>query len=98
MTKIPFIRPLFFKVFPKLIDTMFNEEVGFKTKEFEIRELIGEYGFVLKQLLQMKDEKEMMLGQAQVYRDKRVQTATDEKYGEGFSAFLSDTIAKFYER
>lgn len=46
----------------------------------------------------MKDEKEMMLGQAQVYRDKRVQTATDEKYGEGFSAFLSDTIAKFYER
>ena len=38
---------------------------------------------------------DMMLEQAQIY--KRVQTATDEKYGEGFSAFLSDAIAKFYE-
>ena len=35
VTKIPFIRPLFFKIFPKMIDTMFNEEVGFKTTEFE---------------------------------------------------------------
>ena len=35
VTKIPFIRPVFFKIFPKLIDTMFNEEVDFKTKEFE---------------------------------------------------------------
>lgn len=35
VTKIPFIRPLFFKIFPKMIDTMFNEEVGFKTKELE---------------------------------------------------------------
>ena len=40
---------------------------------------------------------DMMLGQAQIYKDKRVRTATDEKYGEGFSAFLSDAIAKFYE-
>ena len=41
---------------------------------------------------------DMMLGQAQIYKDKLVQTATDEKYGEGFSGFLSDAIAKFYER
>ena len=40
---------------------------------------------------------DMMLEQAQIYKDKRVQTATDEKYGEGFCAFLSDAIAKFYE-
>ena len=40
---------------------------------------------------------DMMLEQAQIYKDKRVHTATDEKYGEGFSAFLSDAIAKFYE-
>lgn len=35
VTKIPFIRPLFFKIFPGMIHTMFNEEVGFKTKEHE---------------------------------------------------------------
>lgn len=33
VTKLPFLRPLFFQIFPKLIDTMFNEEVGFKTAE-----------------------------------------------------------------
>ena len=35
VTKIPFIRPLFFKIFPKMIDIMFNEKTGFKTKELE---------------------------------------------------------------
>ena len=35
VTKIPFIRPLFFKIFPKMIDTMFNEEAGFKAREVE---------------------------------------------------------------
>ena len=34
-TKLPFVRPLFFKIFHKLINTMFNEEAGFKTKEYE---------------------------------------------------------------
>lgn len=32
-TKIPFIRPLFFKIFPKLINTMFNGDAGFKARE-----------------------------------------------------------------
>ena len=35
VTKIPFMRPLFLKVFHKLINVMFNEEAGFKTKELE---------------------------------------------------------------
>ena len=35
VTKVPFIRPLFFKILPKMIDIMFNEEVGFKTTEYE---------------------------------------------------------------
>lgn len=34
-TKIPFIRPLFFKIFPRMMDTMFNEKAGFKTTKFE---------------------------------------------------------------
>lgn len=64
---------------------------------FEVRELIGEYGFVLKQLLQLKQEKEMMMSQARLYRDELVQASTDEKYGEGFAAFLSEAIISFYE-
>ena len=35
VTKIPFMRPLFLMAFHKLINTMFNEGAGFKTKEHE---------------------------------------------------------------
>lgn len=65
---------------------------------FEIRELIGEYGFVIKQLLQMKDEKNMMLAQAKTYLDVRVAAVTDEQYGDGFSNFLNRAIIAFYGR
>ena len=73
-------------------------DVSLDVNCFEIRQLIGEYGFVLKQLLQLKEEKGMMLSQARAYLDKQVQTATDEKYGEGFAAFLNEAITGFYER
>lgn len=35
ITKLPFIRPLFFKIFHKMIGTMFNGDAGFKFKEIE---------------------------------------------------------------
>ena len=35
LTKLPFIRSLFFKISPKIINVMFNEEAGFKTREIE---------------------------------------------------------------
>lgn len=34
-TKLPFIRPLFFKIFHKIIGTMFNGDAGFKFEEIE---------------------------------------------------------------
>lgn len=34
-TKLPLIRPLFFKVFHKMIGTMFNGDAGFKFEEIE---------------------------------------------------------------
>lgn len=64
---------------------------------FEVRELIGEYGFTLKQLLQLKQEREMMLSQARIYKDEQVKALTDAQYGEGFAAFLSEAIISFYE-
>lgn len=64
---------------------------------FEIRELIGEYGFVTKQLYQLKEEKGMMLSQAESLMEKKMQEAMDEKYGAGFAAFLAGAIKAFYE-
>ena len=35
VTKLPFLRPLFFKIFHKMIGTMFNGDAGFKFAELE---------------------------------------------------------------
>lgn len=81
----------------KVLDNLSKKQTQ-DINSFEIRELIGEYGFVLKQLLQMKDEKSMMLAQAETYLDVRVAAFTDERYGDGFSDFLNRAIIAFYER
>lgn len=81
----------------KVLDNLSKKQTQ-DINSFEIRELIGEYGFVLKQLLQMKDEKKMMLAQAETYLDVRVAAVTDERYGDGFSDFLNRAIIAFYER
>ena len=35
VTKLPFLRPLFFKIFHKMVGTMFNGDAGFKFAEIE---------------------------------------------------------------
>ena len=64
---------------------------------FEVKEIIGEYGFVMKQLYQLKDEKGMMLSLAQTYCNEKVKTATDEKYGNGAAQFFMQAIQTFYK-
>lgn len=89
------------KSYKRRIDNVLDNLSKKQTQDinsFEIRELIGEYGFVLKQFLQMKDEKNMMLAQAETYLDVRVAAVTDEQYGDGFSNFLNRAIIAFYER
>lgn len=74
-----------------------NQRRALDVNSFKIRELIGEYGFVTKQLYQLKEEKGMMLGQAESLMEKKTQEAMDEKYGAGFAAFLAGAIKAFYE-
>ena len=63
---------------------------------FEVKEIVGEYGFVMKQLSQIKEEKGLMLAQAQYYRDEKIKPMTDEKYGDGASDFFAQAIEAFY--
>ena len=62
----------------------------------EVRELVAEYGFVMKQLLQLKNEKGMMLAQAKSYEDDKSREILDEEYGNGFAEFLVRAIWNFY--
>ena len=63
---------------------------------FEVKEIVGEYGFVMKQFSQIKEEKGFMLAQAQYYRNEKISPMTDEKYGEGASDFFARAIEAFY--
>ena len=64
---------------------------------FEVKELVGEYGFVMKQLAQIKEEKGFMMAQAQYYRNEKIRPMIDEKYGEGASDFFAQAIENFYK-
>ena len=63
---------------------------------FEVKEIVGEYGFVMKQFSQIKEEKGFMLAQAQYYRNEKIKPMTDEKYGDGASDFFAQAIEAFY--
>ncbi len=69
---------------------------GCDLSSFEVKEIIGEYGFVMKQLCQMKEEKGLMLAVAQSYRNKPCRQAMDEQYGEGAAEFFAQAIEVFY--
>ena len=64
---------------------------------FEVKELVGEYGFVMKQLAQIKEEKGFMMAQAQYYRNEQIKPMIDEKYGEGASDYFAQAIENYYK-
>lgn len=63
---------------------------------FEVKEIVGEYGFVMKEFSQIKEENGFMLAQAQYYRNEKIKLITDEKYGDGASDFFARAIESFY--
>ncbi|EGD47297.1 transcriptional regulator, MerR family [Ruminiclostridium papyrosolvens DSM 2782] len=69
---------------------------GCDLNSFEVKGIIGEYGFVMKQICQMKEEKGLMLAVAQSYRNMQCQQAIDEQYGEGAAEFFAQAIEAFY--
>jgi L-rhamnose mutarotase len=63
---------------------------------FEVRELIAEYGFIVKQLLQLKEEKDIMLAQAKFFQQEPAKEKLNNQHGENFNLFLSEAIQAFY--
>ena len=64
---------------------------------FEIKESVAEYGFIMKMLYQIKNEKPVMLSVAESYRDAMVREKIDADYGEGASDFFANAIKQFYQ-
>lgn len=63
---------------------------------FEVKEVVGEYGFVMKQFCQVKEEKGLMLSLAKYYRNDQIRGKIDQKYGNGASEFFAEAIETFY--
>lgn len=91
------IRTSYKRRFDHVLDKL-SDQRTLDVNSFEVRQLIGEYGFVMKQLLQLKEEKDMMLAQAQLYLEEKTKAAVDDQYGEGFADFLNRAITAFYNR
>lgn len=83
----------------KRIETILQKLAAGKSCDvdsFEVKEIVGEYGFIMKQFSQIKEERGFMLAQAQYYRNEKVIPMIDEKYGEGASEFFARSIEAFY--
>lgn len=66
---------------------------------FEVKELVGEYDFVSKQMYQLPDATSMMLELAAAYRtNKEIQAAQDSVYGEGTTEFIGQAIEAYYTK
>lgn len=72
---------------------------GEDVTSFAVKEVVGEYDFVAKQLYQMKDVSAMMLEAAEEYQNNRkIQETLDKMYGEGAAIFFGRAFEAFYEK
>lgn len=85
----------------KRIEAILQKLIGKRecpVDSFEVKEIVGEYGFVMKQFSQIKEERGMMLANARFYRNEQIKLRTDEKYGEGAAEFFAGAIEAFYNK
>lgn len=74
-----------------------RKKEGYTTGSFEVKELIGEYGFVQKQLFGIEHEEDFMLGIAGLYQDNvQIKEECDKEYGDGIAVFFAEAIKGFY--
>lgn len=86
--------------FGKRVDSILRklmERKNLPRDSFEFKEPVAEYGFVMKMLYQIKDEKTLMQSVAQSYRDPLTQKKTDEIYGDGAAEYFAEAIELFYK-
>ena len=92
--------PEIFPAYQKRLGTIIKKLADLKGKDvnsFEVRELVGEYDFVTKQMFQLPDVTDMVLEIADAYRtNPEIQAAQDSVYGEGTTEFIGQAMEAFY--
>ncbi len=73
------------------------DKKGTDVNSFEVRQLIGEYDFVAKQLYQVKDAKALLLDMAKGYQENEaLAKGMDSVYGDGAANYIGKAIEAFY--
>ena len=81
------------------IEARLWEKRALPVDSFAVKQLVGEYGFVMKQLGQFeRGEDEFMRSVAASYREARGRKAADERYGEGAAEFFAQAIEAMFGR
>lgn len=92
--------PEIFPAYQKRLGAIIKKLAGMKGKDvnsFEVRELVGEYDFVVKQMFQLPDAGDMVLEIADAYRtNPEIQAAQDTIYGKGTTEFIGRAMEAFY--
>ena len=88
--------------YQKRIDKIYRKiaaKAGTDVNTFEVKELIGEYDFVSKQLYQMKDVTELLLEMADAFKKSGpLKESMEEKYGPGAPDYIAEAVKAFYGR
>lgn len=94
--------PKIFSAYQKRLETVIkklSEKKGADVHSFEVKELVGEYDFVTKQMYQLPDAAAMVLEIARTYRtNAEIQAAQDDIYGEGTTEFIGRAMEAFYQK
>ncbi len=89
------------QAYQKRLDSVIKKLAGKKgmpVTSFEVKELIGEYGFVIKQMFRLKDESKMVRETAEQYRtNAQMKDIFERQYGKGMADFFADAVKEFYK-
>ena len=89
-----------FSAYQKRIDDIqkrLADMKGTDVNSFEVRQIIGEYDFVAKQLYQVDDAKPLLMDIAKGYQeDEKLMKGVDSVYGSGSAKYIGEAIESFY--
>jgi hypothetical protein len=70
---------------------------GTDVTSFEVRQTIGEYDFVAKQLYQVQDAQPLLMDIAKGYQEnEELMKGVDSVYGSGSAKYIGEAIESFY--
>ncbi|MBQ8913981.1 MAG: MerR family transcriptional regulator [Lachnospiraceae bacterium] len=79
------------------IQKMLADMKGTDVNSFEVRQLIGEYDFVAKQLYQVEDARTLLMDIAKGYHEnEELAKGVDSVYGTGAAKYIGEAIEAFY--